>query len=208
LEVALPVESGNAAFSFNSKNMTNIFASQESYINWVVDNYHDQVVNNAITAGLITSDIPREELFYVLVDAMKSGGMNQVVYAMDVPLNLTRQPQEVQAQFARNVGPMVFKKSYLSDDDFIGPPTYEDWEGQQESSGGFDWNQFSDIFQTAASVFTSIWSAVSGGPSGPPSDGNNQLPSPQPPKDNTNMILIIAGIAMVLVLVIVLMNRK
>jgi len=207
LEVALPVESGNAAFSFNSKNMTNIFASQESYINWVVDNYHDQVVNNAIAAGLITSDIPREELFYVLVDAMKSGGMNQVVYSLDVPLSLESQPQEIRAQFARNVGPMVSPKSYRSDDDFVGPPTLEEWESQQEN-GGFDWDQFSDIFQTAAGVFTSIWGAVSGGPSGPPSDGNNQLPSPPVPPDNTNMILIIAGIAMVLVLVIVLMNRK
>lgn len=206
--IALPVESGNAIFSFNYKNMANIFSSQESYINWVVDNYHDQVVNNAIAAGLITSDIPREELFYVLVEAMKSGGMDQVVYAMNVPLNLESQPQEIRAQFARNLGPMVSLKSYRSDDDFQGPPTYEDWEGQQGSSGGFDWNQFSDIFQTAAGVFTSIWGAVSGRPSGPPSDGNNQLPSPPPPKDNTNMILIIAGIAMVLVLVIVLMNRK
>ncbi len=188
--------------------MTNIFSSQESYINWVVDNYHDQVVNNAIAAGLITSDIPREELFYVLVETMKSGGMNQVVYAMDVPLNLESQPQEIRAQFARNVGPMVSPKSYRSDDDFVGPPTLEEWESQQDSGGGFDWGQFSDIFQTAAGVFTSIWGAVSGPPSGPPSDGNNQLPSPPPPKDNTNMILIIAGIAMVLVLVIVLMNRK
>lgn len=186
--------------------MTNIFSSQESYINWVVDNYHDQVVNNAIAAGLITSDIPPEELFYVLVDALKSGGMNQVVYALDVPLNLENQPQEIRAQFARNVGPMVSPKSYRSDD-FVGPPTYEEWESQQEN-GGFDWDQFADIFQTAAGVFASIWGAVSGGPSGPPSDGNNQLPSPPPPKDNTNMILIIAGIAMVLVLVIVLINRK
>lgn len=188
--------------------MTNIFASQESYINWVVDNYHDQVVNNAIAAGLITSDIPREELFYVLVDAMKSGGMNQVVYSLDVPLSLESQPQEIRAQFARNVGPIVSPKSYRSDDDFVGPPTLDEWESQQEN-GGFDWDQFSDIFQTAAGVFTSIWGAVSSRPSGPQSDENDDNnESQKPPKDNTNMILIIAGIAMVLVLVIVLMNRK
>jgi hypothetical protein len=214
LEVALPVESGNAAFSFNSNNMANIFASQESYINWVVDNYHDQVVNNAIAAGLITSDIPREELFYVLVEAMKSGGINQVVYSMDVPLNLQDQPQEIRAQFARNVGPIVSPKSYRSDDyTFTTSGEGLDLTDYDAQSGvdnqGFDWDQFSDIFTTAAGVFTQIWGAVSGSPSGPPSGSGNQLPSPpQPPKDNTNLILIIAGIAMVFVLVIVLMSRR
>ena len=141
------------------------------------------------------------------MEALNSGGVDQVVYSLSVPLNLQNQPQEIREQFARNVGPIVSPKSFRSGD-FVGPPTYEDWEGQQGSSGGFDWNQFSDIFQTAAGVFTSIWGAVSGVPSPPPNNGNNQLPSPPPPKDNTNMILIIAGIAMVLVLVIVLMNRK
>jgi hypothetical protein len=193
--------------------MPNIFQNQETYINWVVDNYHDQVVNNAISAGLINSEIPREELFYVLVEALNSGGVDQVVYSLSVPLNLQNQPQAIREQFARNVGPIVSQKSFRSGD-FTFTTSGEgidltDYESQSSvDNQGFDWNQFSDIFQTAAGVFTSIWGAVSGVTSPPPSNGNNQLTSPPPPKDNTNMILIIAGVAMVLILVIVLMNRK
>lgn len=184
--------------------MTDIFSSKETYINWVVDNYHSQVVNNAISSGLINSDIPREELFYVLVNALDSGGYDQVVYALNVPLNLKDQPEDIRTQFARNIAPVTAPKM-LRSGDFTGPPTLEDWEG--EEGGSFDWDQFSDIFNTASGIFTSIWGSASGAGNSTPIQGQPNI-IPEQPKDNTSMILIIAAVVMVLVLVVVLIRKK
>ncbi len=195
----------------------NIFQSKESYINWVVDNYHVGVVNNAISAGLITSDVPREELYYVLVNAMESGGMNQVMYALDVPLNLKGQSQEVRTQFARAV-PRRMASSQLPDfcdPNFIGPLTPEQQSAMDSgacNTGGF-WGEdgftledLGGIFNTASGVFGSIWGAVSS-PVNQPNTGNNNIPT-SAPEDSTNMILIVVVIAMVLGLILILNRRK
>jgi hypothetical protein len=195
----------------------NIFQSKESYINWVVDNYHAGVVNNAISAGLITSDVPREELYYVLVNAMESGGMNQVMYALDVPLNLKGQSQEVRTQFARAV-PRPMASSQLPDfcdPNFIGPLSPEQQSAMDSGAcntgsfwgeDGFTIDDLGSLFNTAASVFTNIWGAF-----GPTDNGNNTAPpppNPDLPEDNTNMILIIAALITVIIVVVLLTRKK
>jgi len=198
--------------------MANIFQSKEKFINWVVDNYHTQVVNNAISAGLITNDIPAEDLYYVLINAMQSGAVNEVMYAINVPIDLRGESQEVRSQFASALGGVSNRQLRQSvpnfcSPDFQGPLTIEQQDaidgGACDTSGGFDWDNFADIFGTASSIFTQVFGAITG-PSNRPDfgqDSNNQLPVSQP-QDNTNMILIIAAIAIVLVLVIVLVARK
>ena len=196
----------------------NIFESKKSYINWVVDNYHVGVVNNAISAGLIVSDIPREELYYVLINAMESGGIDQVMYALDVPLNLSSQSDDVKGQFARAVGPQKMMSNQLPDfcdSSFQGPLTPEQQSavasGACETGGfwgedGFTLNDLGSILNTAAGVFGAIWGAVGAKPDAPISGGNNN--SIDAPKDNTNMILIVAAILMVVVLIVLLTRRK
>ena len=190
--------------------MKHIFESKKSYLNWVVDNYHTEVVNNAISAGLLTSDVDRETLYYVLCNALEGGGIDQVMYSINVPLNLSQQSKEVQAQFARNFAPKKSEYNYT----VTGEGTNSIDESSQSSIddqyGTFDWNQFGDIFNTAANVFGTIWGAVSPNqnPAPGPGNGNNNLPAPPPPADNTNMILIIAAVLMVVVLIVVLFRGK
>ncbi len=191
-----------------------IFQSREAFINWVVDNYHDQVVNNAISAGLITSDIPRDELYYVLINALESGGINQVMYAIDVPLNLRNQPQGVQDQFARNVPRGKRKVDFpqirydLPGDDVVIDDEQDADDIDWQNGGSFDWNQFGDIFNTASNVFATIFGAVTGPGQQPPSNGNNNLPAPKPQADNTTMYIGIALVIGVVVLITVLASRK
>lgn len=196
----------------------NIFESKKSYINWVVDNYHVGVVNNAISAGLIVSDIPREELYYVLCNAMESGGMNQVMYSLDVPLNLSSQSDDVRGQFARAVGPQKMMNNQIPDfcdSGFTGPLSPEQQNavasGACETGGfwgedGFTLGDLGAILNTAAGVFGAIWGAVGTRPDNTGSGGNNE--PIDAPKDNTNMILIVAAIVMVVVLVVLLTRRK
>jgi len=185
-----------------------IFQSRETFINWVVDNYHDQVVNNAISAGLITSDIPREELYYVLINALEGGGVNQVMYAIDVPLNLRNQPQAIQDQFARNVPKGKSLRYELPGDDVVIDEEQDVDDIDWQSGGSFNWNQFGDIFNTAANVFATIFGAVTGPGQQPPSNGNNNLPAPQPQADNTTMYIGIALVIGVIVLIAVLARRR
>ena len=186
--------------------MENIFETKKTYINWVVDNYHVGVVNNAISAGLLTSDVDRETLYFVLCNALDGGGIDQVMYSINVPLNLAQQSKEVQAQFARNIAPRAQRLEVGE----VGPPTLEEWENEQDGqNGGINWNQLGDILNTAAGVFGTVWGAVAPGQNLPGAgNNNNNNPPPAIPKDNTNMILIIAAVLMVVVLVVVLVRKK